>query len=363
MNQTTPFDITIIGAGPAGSTLARLLGKYFRIALLDRRTFSASQPLSLNKCCGGLLAPDAQAMLARLGLGVPDEVLASPQLFSVRTIDLPSGLEQYYQRHYLNVDRERFDSWLLSLVPDTVTQIKDALFQTALVEKELVKVQYAQQGKTKNIYTRYLIGADGANSLVRKLIKSPLPGPEKYMAFQEWFPATTPLPYFAALFDQTLTDFYGWLIPKNDKLIVGGAFRAENDSQQKFFQMKKKLLKFGFELKTPLYREGAWVERPMKSDQICLGEGPILLIGEAAGWISPSSAEGFSYAMSSALALAKAFRHSLDFVALQKQYHHHTRPLSKNIWIKNRKSPLMYRPSLRKFILRSGLKGLKLEKI
>ena len=35
-----------------------------------------------------MIAPDAQQMLAKLGLGVPLEVLVGPQLFTVRTIDV-----------------------------------------------------------------------------------------------------------------------------------------------------------------------------------------------------------------------------------------------------------------------------------
>ena len=74
----------------------------------------------LAKPCGGLLAPAAQAELARQGLGVPASVIAGPQLFAVRTLDLPARLERLYQRFYINVDREAFDRWLVSLVPECV---------------------------------------------------------------------------------------------------------------------------------------------------------------------------------------------------------------------------------------------------
>ena len=82
-----PYDVTIIGAGPAGATLARLLaGKGMRILLVEKS-------LSMDKCCGGLLAPDAQAMLSRLGLGLPRDVLGGPQLFAVRAVDLTTRRE------------------------------------------------------------------------------------------------------------------------------------------------------------------------------------------------------------------------------------------------------------------------------
>jgi len=62
------YDVAIIGAGPAGATLARLIGRQYRVLLVEKRRLDGPQTFSLGKCCGGLLAPDAQAMLSRLGL-------------------------------------------------------------------------------------------------------------------------------------------------------------------------------------------------------------------------------------------------------------------------------------------------------
>jgi geranylgeranyl reductase len=83
------YDIAIIGAGPAGATLARLIGKQHKVLLVDKRPF-IDRPDSneSDKCCGGLLAPDAQKMLSKLGLGLPMRVLEEPQLFVVRAMDL-----------------------------------------------------------------------------------------------------------------------------------------------------------------------------------------------------------------------------------------------------------------------------------
>lgn len=86
--------------------------------------------MKLEKCCGGLIAPDAQQMLAKFGLGVPKEVLQTPQLFAVRTIDFDNSLERYYQRHYINIDRYQFDKWLLSIVPAEVKIFEETVFKS-----------------------------------------------------------------------------------------------------------------------------------------------------------------------------------------------------------------------------------------
>lgn len=93
------YDVAIVGAGPAGSMLARLIGQRYRVLLVEKRQLDGPERPSLGKCCGGLLAPDAQRMLSRLGLGLPKSVLQDPQLFVVRAIDVPRKLERYYQRH------------------------------------------------------------------------------------------------------------------------------------------------------------------------------------------------------------------------------------------------------------------------
>lgn len=104
------YDVAIVGAGPAGSTLARLVGDKYKVLLVDKRVITRStERRESRKCCGGLLAPDAQKMLSEMGLGLPKSVLVEPQLFVVRAIDLPNGLERFYQRFYINMDRQRFD--------------------------------------------------------------------------------------------------------------------------------------------------------------------------------------------------------------------------------------------------------------
>ncbi|HZX45839.1 MAG TPA: NAD(P)-binding protein [Clostridia bacterium] len=144
------YDIAIIGAGPAGATLARLLGKDYKVLLLERRQLIKPAEGCFEKCCGGLIAPDAQQMLAKLGLGVPKEILVGPQLFTVRTIDIQNNIERYYQRHYINIDRERFDRWLVSLIPPAVDIRCGALFKGFSAEQETVRVVFRHKCNDEN---------------------------------------------------------------------------------------------------------------------------------------------------------------------------------------------------------------------
>ncbi|HZK24574.1 MAG TPA: FAD-binding protein [Oscillospiraceae bacterium] len=355
------YDIAIIGAGPAGSTLARLLAAKYRVLLVERRNLLVPvQAAAGTKACGGLLAPDAQKVLGMMSLALPQEVIVGPQIFVVRTIDLQQGRERYYQRFYINLDRTKFDHWLFSLVPATVEVRADALCKDIQQEDNHITLDLLQQGKHYQEKARLVIGADGAGSLVRRKF---FPNDQKlviYSAIQEWFSVKEASPYFSVFFDSELMDFYGWSIPKEDSLLVGAALRPRQQTVERFKQLKAKLVAYGYPLQTAQKKEGALIVRPRHAPRLVALPPGVALIGEAAGWISPSSAEGFSYAFRSALAAAKSLAPGLDgFVA---RYQRETAVLRRNIVLKNLKLPFMYHPWLRGAVMSSGLAAVDVMK-
>lgn len=355
------YDIVIVGAGPAGATLARLLGKKFKILIIDKRQLlNMDSKSKFEKCCGGLIAPDAQQMLAKLGLGIPQNILAGPQIFTVRTIDIPNNIEQYYQRHYTNIDREKFDKWLVSLIPPEVTVICEAVFKDFEIVNDGIKVQYFQHRKVHTLHTKILVGADGAFSSVRKMIAPNSPNPRTYISIQEYYKLDNSLPYFSSIFDNDITDFYSWTIPKNNLLILGTAVMPKNNPYEKFMALKEKLILRGFEFGACVKRNGAYLLRPEKLNQINLGKENVALIGEAAGWISPSSAEGLSYSFRSAYALAKAIQQRPENIIAE--YYRNTNKLRLNIKLKHLKTPFMYNGALRKMAMKSGVMSMEMIK-
>lgn len=349
-------DIAIIGAGPAGSTLARMLSGRYKILLIDKRTLdSAVQELPFKKCCGGLLAPDAQAMLSKMGLGLPREILVGPQLFVVRTIDLKRNLERYYQRYYINIDREKFDRWLVSLVPDSVDKRFGCLFRSFEEEEDGYRVHLTVGGRMLSESVKIIVGADGAASRIRKRAAADSELPRAYMAIQQWVEVEESQPYFSVFFNPDLTDFYCWTIPKENNLIVGGAFFPRQEASRRFELLKEALARYGYRFGRSVRKEGALLLRPVSTSQLCVGKGGIALVGEAAGWISPSSGEGLSYAFHSALSLAEVFREGTE--NFLDRYKNNTRCLARNIFLKNLKSQFIFRPELRMLVMRSGIRS------
>lgn len=352
------YDIIIVGSGPAGANLARLIGDKYKVLLIDKRELENENLKNLaNKCCGGLLAPDAQKMIAKLGLGIPKDILVGPQLFAVRTIDLTNNLERLYQRFYYNMDREKFDRWLVSILPTGVDKKFNSFFKNFAKIPGGYEIKYIYNGQEISAKTRVIVGADGALSGIRESISKNTDIPKKYISIQEWFETSYSMPYFTAIFDEEISDFYSWIIPKDNYILLGSALKPRENAREKYNVLKTKLTQLGFNFDKKIKTEGAFIYRPKRVSQFYVGRDGIALVGEAAGAISPSSAEGISYALKSSLYLAESLEEGID--GFLDRYKQKVKDIKLNLLIKNLKSPAMFNPFLRQLAMKSGLKSIK----
>ena len=356
-HTNTMYDIGIIGAGPAGTTLARLLADRYRVLLLDS---------GRQKCCGGILNHKAQTALAQCSLALPKHVLVDPQPFAVTIMDWDNHLVQSYARQYINIDRTAFDRWLLSLVPQTADIRSHAIYQKSEANDDGLTLHFQENDEPKTAQVRRLVGADGAFSTVRREFFPKAPMPKRYIAVQHWFDreevfitpqfGIDPWSNYMGIFDSALTEYYLWMIPKEQQLVLGGAFPLGTNVSVTMQTIKEKLESLGLRFGTPCKREAAQILRPLRQSSLCFGDARTILVGEAAGLVSVSSAEGISRAIISAFYLAEAFLKS-DFdpslyrCLLQEQWW--------SLWTKKFKVPLMFNPCLRKHVIRSGLTALR----
>ena len=357
------YDVGIVGAGPAGSTLARFLADRYRVLLLDS---------GRTKCCGGILAPEAQKMLAKFDLAVPKGVLVHPQPQAVAVLDLQSRLVRHYARRYLNIDRRAFDRWLISLVPGTVDVCRNAIYRSSRVntDDDFVEIRFVQGGETHIRKVRWLVGADGPFSTVRREHFSDRVSPKRYLAIQHWFDREshfreavfqeTKIDFtkdYVGIFDSEITDFYAWSIPKDEYIVLGAAIPAGENTRGKFELLQSKFESLGLQLNHPARREAGQLLRPLAMNSMNPGSKRVILVGEAAGLISPSSAEGIGAALDSAWQLYRAFG-SGAFDLLD--YRRNIRRLRWNLWLKMVKIPIMFNPCLRKCVMLSGLTSLQI---
>lgn len=359
------YDLIIVGAGPAGATLARLVGKTRSVLLLDSRRLrpGAGSGPPAEKCCGGLLAPDARDILRRFGLTLPNAVRQPGQPLTVRAVDLASGRARSYPRPYVNMDRTAFEQWLLSLLPDGVTLLEECAC-TAIARLPNGggwEASVKTPGGAARFAGRALVGADGANSLVRRALGRPPRPACRYLAIQDNFgpDAARGLPdgEYMAFFHPAVTDFYGWIIPKRERVLLGLLLPLSRRSapvRVLFEKTGAELRRRGVVLSGGATRRACLVLRPTPAD-IFLGGDGAWCVGEAAGFISPSSAEGYSYAFASAEGLAQALLRHDEPGRILSAYGRYAFPLKAGIAAKNMKSRVMYSPTLRNMIMASGI--------
>lgn len=134
-------DVAIIGAGPAGSTLAALLAKRgVRVALYDRDVFPR------DKLCGEFLSYDALPILE--GLGVLDAIDAAgaPQISRCRvvgaktyTFDLPHAAR--------GVSRLFFDDLLLRTAKANGAVVHEGVTVSSLPEAKVIVGAWGRWGR------------------------------------------------------------------------------------------------------------------------------------------------------------------------------------------------------------------------
>ncbi len=343
------YDVAVVGAGPAGAVFAREIKRSrpeLSVAVINGQTRESA------KACGGLLAPDAQKLLARFDMTLPKSVLSDPQIFAVETIDLVTKSVRYYQRHYLNMDRFAFDSWLLSLAEGA------EIINGRCTDIEREEDGYLITVGDRVIRAGVLVGADGANSIVRRRFFKPMR--VRYTAIQEWFEYKgQKTPYYSCIFDKETSDSCSWTIHKDGYVIFGGAF-ATHGSREAYEKQKARLEEFlGVSFGEPIRTEACLVSSPRSMRDFVTGKGSAFLIGESAGFISASSFEGISSAIMSAKLLADAFGEEKEIEDIQKRYKKETKKLRLKLYVKTHKRAVLCSPFLRKIIMKSGITAIE----
>lgn len=366
------FDVIIVGGGPAASMLAWRMPQDKQVLIVDRRFLLTPERLyEREKCCGGMLDETAQKALAKLGIPVPHEVLVGPQVYAIRAIDLDNQMERYYQKQYVNIDRAKFDSYLLGLAAarPNVTVWQGSFASDVEEEKNGVSVMVRKEdGSKERVGASYLVGADGGGSTVRSYLAKEWKGtaaeknaPKVYASIQEWHRMPEPLPYYVSTFNESVTDFYSWIIPEGEYMIIGSAIPQGEDVRRRFNLFKADLASKGFDVTKPVKERGAVILRPKFWGSVQSGRGRIFLVGEAAGLISPSSSEGISFALRSGEKLADSFDGKLP-VLIRSKYEKELMSLKISIALKSLKSPIMYGKTLRGLVFRTKALSMKVNK-
>ncbi len=300
------YDIVVIGAGPAGCTFLNTLSNDYRVLLIDR------QRLPPSKICGGLLTEESIDFLAQHHLSIPSYAFSQPKRLKKVYVNLDKGIEK--ERGYVyNVDRNQFNRWMFSLVKNKVDVAEQMGLKkiTNIDQKITLQLHDHQHEKEIEVSCSYLIGADGVLSRVRKELNLPIAN--KYLAVQDYGISEPKVDRLCLFFSKAFIDHFIWVMPKGKFTIFGLPYHytcgetIDIDKLETARQIIEKYMNIKILCE---HRNGFLVTIAQSLNELSLGRSNILLIGEAAGWVSPRSGDGISFALRSAEHCAKAFNAS-----------------------------------------------------
>jgi len=334
------YDIIIVGAGPAGCSAAKFLSDEYNILMIDLSRFPRNKP------CGGLLVEEAQNFIKDWEL--PKDIFSSPRYLNMKIIDWDNDLEMDIKRKLWNVSRRDFDRSLLKVSQKDIHFFSRTRLLQFEKKRRNIEIILEINNKRKVIRTRYLIGANGASSNIRKnLVKKPT---RYYIGIQHWIKRNDINDNAYFIYDNEITDFYSWIIPKGKSLVLGSALKKGSNIKDKMKILENKSKeKLGI-VGSVFKKEFVISLRPESEKDVFLGNDKIFLIGEAAGFISPSTGEGISFALRSGYNCARAINeNSKDAFSLYKKF---SENLIDEIKEKINKSDILSVPEKRKVMFK-----------
>ncbi|WP_149588125.1 geranylgeranyl diphosphate reductase [Tabrizicola flagellatus] len=293
------YDAFVVGGGPSGATAAEDLARAgYRVALLDRD--------GRIKPCGGAIPP----RLIR-DFDIPDRLLVA-RIRTARMIS-PTGraVDIHIEGGYVGmVDREDFDEFLRDRARMVGAERLTGTFLRVERDAQGTHVVWREKasGQEQRSLCRVVIGADGAKSGVAR---AEVPGGDKIpyvIAYHEIIKAPAdnagydPVRCDVVYDGQISPDFYGWVFPHGDKASVGmGTEDGAVDLKKATADLRAMS---GLSDCETIRREGAPI--PLKPLDRWDNGRDVVLAGDAAGVVAPSSGEGIYYAMAGGRAAATA---------------------------------------------------------
>lgn len=302
------WDVIVVGGGPAGAMAAKKCAEQnLKTLLLEKKKLPREKV-----CTGMVMSPMAQNIVRQEFGEIPREVMTTPQHLAGIWLHM-AGAEDYQ----LKVDmpltwRRNLDYWLVESARRAGAEVWDTAKAGRIIQDSgQYRLKLKRGTKEEEVKGKFIIGAEGAASVVRKFL---FPSLEvRYvMGYRECYSTEIGLDksHWHVFTSPRIAPYYFSLVHKEEFMLIDLGARARM-LQETANQARDVLSKqFGFNLDwRPLWRDGC-IE-PVVYHELFSGSLPAarenaLLVGDAVGLMLPISGEGIGMALKSGLLAATA---------------------------------------------------------
>ena len=318
------YDAIVVGAGPSGAMCALKLEKHGKSVLLVERN-----KMPRNKVCTGMIAIDSIEIIEREIGSFPKSLCVWPYNYKgfkykmakgapVINMDIPEDEICY------SVRRCEYDNWLTLEASKQGVQVVDQCSFIRILDKtendvtvQMLHKLYNGEKEYRKIKAKYLIAADGMDSLLRKTLFPEREEITKCFCRQDYYIADSNLDpqYYYYFRYNTAVDEPVWTFRKDDCIVIGYVAYPARELKEK----QKKILKY-------FQDEHGLVTKELKFSEVCCEstnftvkkmkngkldfvygceDAPILFVGEA-GEMMDSMSAGIAVAMESGCHAANA---------------------------------------------------------
>jgi flavin-dependent dehydrogenase len=313
------YDVVIVGSGPAGAAATQAIGGHGLDSIIIEKA-----RLPRYKMCSGILFPSARKLIDDTFGPLPKDVLSEPARVRGNRVYLTRGspaLDAPFSvfddgpglgEDGLNVKRSELDHWLCR--ETGVPIVDDCLFKAFRRDADDLVVDLHHGGKDIQIRTRYLVGADGTRSSVRGALSKSFDDTLRLIPnYEEWYIGDIDLEpeWLYLFFDRTITGYFATVFHKDGRIIAVTGTRQGESVKECFGRFTAYLEEtHGLVIEKTVEQYGCALHDMSATENYCLGEGNVLLAGEAGGF--NRCGEGITSALVTGRAAGECILRSLD---------------------------------------------------